>query len=223
MEVYNDIDGELVNLFEVIRSNSQAFLKRAEFLLYSRELYERWTQDLKHNRVPKDRVERALRFWYCMRSAYGGHAYKGWGFIRNDKRNKAHSLWSNLEQIQPIHERLRGVEIDHLDFRRLIKNRDAPENFFFLDPPYLEKSEYRLNTFTLKDHQDLATTLKTVKAKWLMTIGDHPEIRKLYPGLVHGTLTSSTAVEKITDGKRNTFRNLIVANYKIEGEVEDAS
>lgn len=122
IEVYNDIDSELINLFEVIRDDVDAFLKRADFLLHSRELYQRWQTDLENGSVPGDRVERAVRFWYVIRSAFGAHPGKGWAFQRARPGNSAMVIQNTLGNIRAIHDRLKTVEIDHLDFCRCIKN-----------------------------------------------------------------------------------------------------
>jgi DNA adenine methylase len=129
-------------------------------------------------------------------------------------RNRPLSLANALGNIRTIHDRLRTVEIDHLDFRRCIENRDGPETFMFLDPPYLDAEEYRLGVFTLQDHTDLADILHHVKSKWLLTIGDHPKIRKLYNGFQTEHLKTHLSVPKIIGDKRPTFKQRIIRNYE---------
>ena len=214
IEAFNDADGELVNLFEVVRDDVDAFLERADFLLYSRELYMRWQTDLEKGNLPEDRVERAVRFWYVVRSAFGAHPHKGWAFQRSRPRNSATVLQNALANIRAIHERLKSVEIDHLDFRRCIKNRDGPEVFLFLDPPYLDTCQYRVGAFTLEDHQDLAELVSRAKSRWLLTIGDHPKIRKLYSNFMIQRVRTHVTVSKIIGGKRPTFKQLIIRNYE---------
>jgi len=214
VEVYNDVDSELVNLFEVVRDDVDTFVRRADWLLYSRELYEKWKNDLKNGNAPEDRVERALRFWYLMRSSFAAHPYKGWAFCRNVGRNRPLSLANALGNIRTIHDRLRTVEIDHLDFRRCIKNRDGPETFTFLDPPYLDAEEYRLGVFTLQDHTDLADILRHARSKWLLTIGDHPKIRRLYNEFQIERVKTHLSVPKIIRGRRPVFKQLIIRNYE---------
>jgi DNA adenine methylase len=214
IEVYNDVDSELVNLFEVVRNDVDAFLQRADFLLYSRELYQQWQTDLKNARQPEDPVERAVRFWYVIRSAFGAHPHKGWAFQRARPRSSARVVQNALANIRAIHDRLNTVEIDHLDFRRCIRNRDAPTTFMFLDPPYLGTCQYRAGNFTLQDHKELAAILQNAKSKWLMTVGDHPAVRELYANYPQSTLTSAVAVEKVIGGKRGRLRHLLVRNYE---------
>jgi len=212
LEVYNDLDGELVNLFEVIRDDVDTFAKRAEFLVYSRELYERWQNDFKNNQIPSDRVERAVRFWYLIRSSFGAHPYKGWGFQKK-KRSMAETLPRCIANLHVIHERLKTVQIDHLDFRKCIERYDDPDTFLFLDPPYLDTTAYRIGKFTLEDHRALAELLRSVKGKWLMTIGNRSDIRGLYSKLPSRSISSPTSVEKVIGGKRIHFANLVIHNY----------
>jgi len=214
IEVYNDLDGDLVNLFEVIRDDVDGFLKRADFLLYSRELYQHWVSDLENGRLSEDRVERAVRFWYVIRSAFGAQAGKGWAFSRKSPRNPAAVVQNALANTRIIHDRLKTVEIDHLDFRQCIRNRDAPTTFLFLDPPYLDVKGYRAGNFGLEDHQELARTLHYAKGKWLLTVGDHPKIRRLYSGFHKSSATSPVAVEKVIGGQRHHLRHLLIRNYE---------
>jgi site-specific DNA-adenine methylase len=113
--------------------------------------------------VPEHRVERAVRFWYAIRSAFGAHPRKGWTFQRARPRTSAAVVQNALANVRAIHERLKTVEIDHLEFRRCIKNRDAPSTFMFLDPPYLDTENYRVGDFSLQDHCDLAAIVANFK------------------------------------------------------------
>ena len=213
LEVYNDLDGELVNLFEVIRDDVDAFLKHAYFLLYSRELYQSWQRELKRGVVPEDRVERALRYWYLIMCSFGAHPYKGWGFNKHTRKSLPMLMQDALGRLRLVHERLKAVQIDHLDFRKCIERYDDPDTFLFLDPPYLNTTAYRIGKFTLEDHRALAELLCSVKGKWLMTIGNRLEVRRLYARLPSRSISSPTSIEKVTGGKRTHFANLIIHNY----------
>src|SRR3989304_4290570 len=72
VEVLNDIDGNLVNLFMVVRDRTREFHAALQKLPYSRELYETWRQPFLKGRTnePADPVERAARFYYVIRSAF---------------------------------------------------------------------------------------------------------------------------------------------------------
>jgi DNA adenine methylase len=81
IEVYNDRDGALVNLFETLRNHPLLFLERCEFLLYSRELYQRWGSQLKNSFRGAD-IDRIT-------SGFVGDPTKGWAFDRSGSRGGA--------------------------------------------------------------------------------------------------------------------------------------
>lgn len=207
VEVFNDIDGDLINLFMVVRDKPRQFIKRFRWLLYSRESNKRWSKELKTN----DRVERAVRFYYVLRSSFSGNFGAGWSFARN----KPQCLFNSLKQINLIAQRLKRVHIDHLDFRKCIRIWDSKNTFFFLDPPYYGKHRYRYN-LTEKDHLALRDMLGKVKGKWLLTYNDHPKIRKLYKNFkIQRAFMWNTSSSVEAGQRRKRFANLIITNYEL--------
>lgn len=221
-EVYNDVDSNLVNLFLVVRDRKEEFLKRLEWLPYSRELYQKFMRDLDQNRI-LDPLERAIAFLYCMRSCFAGRYGAGWAF---DRKGPTHATrWTNFSKIlDSIAERIRTLEIDHLDFRQCIKNRDAPDVFFFIDPPYLDVKQANKLAMTEQDHVDLADLLVSVQGKWLLTYNDHPLIRKLYRnrGFLVKRIRCQMASRKWGQGTRHgqgALVNLVIRNYRLRQHV----
>jgi len=210
--VYNDIDGELVNLFQVVRDRPREFQERARFLLYSRELYELWRREFEERKAPADPVERAFRLWYCLRAAFGADLGSGWGFSRKGRPHGARAL-RTIQEVETFSARLAGVYIDHLDFRVCIKNWDGPDTFFYADPPYFGLRPYRI-PFSEQDHGDLARILRGMRGKWLLTINDHPFIRDLYKGYMAVKSITRLQIRKIIGGSRPPLPPLIIINYE---------
>jgi len=219
IEVYNDLDSSLVNLFTVVRDQRQKFEERLKWLPYSRELYSRFTKDLDAGRIT-DPVERAVAFCYCMRAAFSGRWGAGWAYSK--KTGDRARAWANFtHNIDWIADRLRKVHIDHLDYKRCIKNWDTPDTFFFLDPPYPETHQARtVIPFQEQDHKNLAKILHRVKGKWLLTYNDHPLVRQLYrgKGLIITKIRCQMASRKWGQGPRvgkGALVNLAIRNYKL--------
>lgn len=207
VEVFNDIDGDLINLFMVVRDKPQKFVKKFRWLLYSRELNKCWSRDL----AIDEPIERAVRFYYVMRSSFSGNWAAGWSFTRN----KPKVFFDSLKKINSIANRLKRVHIDHLDFRKCIKIWDSSNTFFFLDPPYFGKQRYRKD-LTTKDHLDLRELLGKIKGKWLLTYNDHPKIRQLYKDFrIQKVMMCLTASLVKPGSHRKKFSNLIIKNYKL--------
>lgn len=229
VEVLNDIDGSLVNLFMVVRDRAREFEAGLRNLPYSRELYETWRKPFLQGKTdePADAVERAVRFYYVVRSAFFSHPEKGWRFERYGSRaGKARqhtaTLWSALTHLDEIATRLRYVYIDHVDFRRCIRNWDSPHTFFYLDPPYLAATPY-LHDFTAKDHEYLTEILRHTQGKWLLTYNDTPLIRKLYSRYPRQRVRQPLAQYKCALGEaRPRWSQLLIRNYELPKKHETA-
>ncbi len=226
VEVYNDRDGAVVNLFETVRRHPLLFLERAEFLLYSRELTLAWQHQLSggFDGQDIDRIEAAVRTYYSLVSGFGGDREGSWAFSRDATARGGSMRWTSvLGRVAALSERLRSVVIDCLDFRDCIKNWDTEETVFYLDPPYFDSVKPLPYDLTPVDHQELKHLLDHVKGKWLLTYNDSPHVRELYYGYEMAKVSSSLSSEKVPKGgERKTLPQLLIANYPI-GETKPRS
>lgn len=85
------------------------------------------------------------------------------------------------ETVVNIHGRLAGVTLENLPYQEVFERYDRPHTFFYLDPPYYGMTVYRLN-LEPKDFEDLAASLARLKGKFLMSLNDHPEVRRIFSG-----------------------------------------
>ncbi|MEO0190952.1 MAG: DNA adenine methylase [candidate division WOR-3 bacterium] len=174
VETYNDIDSNLVNLFRVIRDEEKfkKFHKLVSLTLYSREEFNYCRDTLDES---KDDVERAYKFFIVLRQSMAG-AGNGWGFaVKTSHRNMSVEVSKYLAiiDILPlIHERLKIVQIENDDFRKIIPRYDTEDTFFYCDPPYpLETRKNKLYKYelTLEDHKDLVNLLLKCKGKVMLS------------------------------------------------------
>jgi DNA adenine methylase len=219
IEVYNDVDGSLVNLFETIRNHPVLFLNRIKHLHYSRQLYNAWGPQLATNfkDIDCDRVEAAVRTAYAISSGFIGDPTKGWAFDRSGAKGGS-ARWNSItERVGYISSRFRDVNIDHLDFRTCIKNWDGSDTLFFLDPPYYNTSGKSYYGFPLEDHVALAEVLPKVKGKWLLTYDDTFWVRHLYQKYQFTKVSSKLNAQKVPRGKsRVNLDQVIITNFKVE-------
>jgi len=175
VEVYNDVDSGLVNLFRVLRDPEkfEQFYYRVCLTLYSREEYyyclNTWQQC-------EDDVEKAYRFFVVARMSFGGHFGHSWGFeITKSARGMVQvcSRWlAAIEDLPYIHARLMQVQIENRDFRELIPIYDTPDTLFYCDPPYVpdtRRDGWYKHEVSLEDHQELVELLLKVKGKALLS------------------------------------------------------
>jgi DNA adenine methylase len=136
VEVYNDIDRELVHFFVVLRDPSMfAKLRRAvENTLYARAEFELAKQRC------DDPVEAARRFFVRQRQSFGGIG-RVWSYsVKNSHGGMASGVrrWQRgIEGLPAAHRRLERVQIENDDWRAVISRYDSAETLFFLDPPYI--------------------------------------------------------------------------------------
>jgi DNA adenine methylase len=105
---------------------------------------------------------------------------------------------------------LQRVQIECLPYEEILEKYDRPTTCFYLDPPYWERKLYKFN-FTEEDFRALEQRLQTVKGKFLLSLDDHPEIRKLFGHWNLLPVDISYTAQKKT-GKR--FRELIITNFE---------
>jgi DNA adenine methylase len=139
VEVYNDASGLLVNFFRVLQDPEQraALLARLEYTPYARAEYAR---ALDHLNDP-DPVMKAWGFFTAQcqgisgGGSFGKRGEKNWSCSRIIDR--AQSFLGHVEKLPAIAERLLKVHIEHGDGVKLIQRWDAPDSFFYVDPPYV--------------------------------------------------------------------------------------
>jgi len=185
VEVYNDLDSGLVNFFRVLRDPEKfiRFYHLASFTPHSREEFNfcraTWQEC-------EDEVELAYRWFIVARMSFGGDFGHSWAFaVTQSRRGMAGttSKWlSTLEMLPAIHERMMRVQIEHDDFRNVIKTYDTPETLFYLDPPYVPETrkdgKYK-HELAIEDHEELVNLILGVAGKVILSGYNHPIYKPL--------------------------------------------
>jgi DNA adenine methylase len=214
VEVYNDIDTDLVNFLMVLREKRDELVERLMTLPSSRFLCQLWQQEP----LPEDEFERAVRWYYLLRqriSPKNGSLVSGW---RASKEiNTAVDFQNSLKRLKAFEERWRNVMIECVDFRRIFEIYDSPDTVFFVDPPYVGKEHHYKGGFSYQDHVDLATILNNIQGKAIVTYYECDLVNSLYKGwnrIEKDGYVGSSVVKK--NGKRKTERELILTNFEEE-------
>lgn len=137
IETVNDLDGNVVNLFEWIRKDPERLAREIYFTPYARQIY-----DAAYKTVPEDSFQKAVNFYIRLNM---GHGFRttgekvGW---KNDVqgREKAYAAtdWCKLpDKIMIASERLRGVQIENRPAVELIERFNNPKVLIYADPPYV--------------------------------------------------------------------------------------
>lgn len=210
-EVYNDIDGEVVNFLMVAINEPDRLQQACDALPYSRSLYDKW----KREQPPDDDFTRAVRFFYINRSGIAkGNSDSVFstdtGWRHSKEHNTARTYRSACEIIPEFAKRMKSVMIDNRDFRDIIRVYDAPYTLFYVDPPYLGREKYYAGNFTEQDHRDLAEMLNKIQGKAIISYYDDPLLLELYP---NWNRESFQAARQVVNGNNNTATELLLMNF----------
>jgi len=179
VEVINDINGDVVNLYRVVKNHLEEFVRQFKWALSSREVFK-WTQITPSDTLTD--IQRAARFYYLQHQAFGGRVQgQSWGTATTAAAPTVNLLRLE-EDLSAAHLRLVGAYIERLDWKECMRRYDRPHSFFYLDPPYWETEGYGV-PFPFEEYVAMAAIMKEIKGKALLSINDHPQIRECFAGL----------------------------------------
>lgn len=216
VEVLNDIDQELVTFFRVVKEKPEELIASFEWELVSRAEFERLAT-LDPETLTD--VQRAHRFYYLIMAGWGGESrYPRFQTSISDggHGNRLMGALKTLrERLAPVHERLRTVIIENLDWRDCIARYDHPNTVMYIDPPYPDNGvNYAYNMRDWEEHQELAERLHTTKCKWIVSSYDIPQIREYYPdNYVVAVQSASGMKAKKTGRERVINKEVLITNY----------
>ncbi len=177
IEVYNDIDSNLVNFFRVLKDD-KAFEEFYKFCIctpYSREIFYECRKDIA---AEPDKVQRAWKFFVSAKMAFSGrHKSPSWSKCTTQSRRgmpSGVSSWiSAIEGLQDVHNRLFRVLIEHQNFKKVILDADTKDTFYYLDPPYVQsvrkgKDRYP-HELSDDEHQELVDILLDIKGQVMLS------------------------------------------------------
>lgn len=173
-EVYNDVDEDLVQFFDILRERGAELKDWLQKLPYSRKKYEQWAEPwYSEGWRPEHEVKRAGVFFFLRSTSFGGtYQYPG-GFAISSSRNQARTYAGQVGRLEEFAARFRNVVIENRDWAEIIESYDSDETLFYLDPPYYNtRCRYRHGHEF--DHKELASTLDNIEGNWLVSYGDLP-------------------------------------------------
>lgn len=176
-EVINDAGRDVANLFRILQRHYPQFLDTLRFQLTTRVEFNRLVDT---NPETLTDLERAARFLYLQRTAFGGKV-SGRNFGVAPARPGRFNLTTLEPMLEELHSRLAGVVIECLDFGEFIRRYDGAGTLFYLDPPYWgSEGDYGKALFARADFQRLSDQLKGIRGRFLMSINDVPAIREIF-------------------------------------------
>ena len=200
MEVFNDADGSLINIYRCIKYHPEAVAAELALLPDSREVF--FDSAAQTDCRGLTDIQRAARSLYLIKMSFGC-----------DRRTfaTAPKIAGNISaSFAPVQERLRKVIIEHLDFEQLIRTYDRPNALFYCDPPYMGTEKYYQAAFSTADHERLARVLHNIRGRFLLSYNDCEAVRKLYEDCEITPLVRRNNLPSVSTGE---FHEVLISNY----------
>ncbi len=190
VETYNDLDGEVVNFFRVLREHPHELTRAIGLTPFAREEFHFATT----GGVPGTELERARRFYIRARQARTGLAQTAtlgrWANCKETSRGGMSGVVSRwlggVEALPEIATRLLRVQIENRPAAEVIRLYDGKQTVFYCDPPYLHSTRGDSSAYEFEmddqEHMDLAAALGRCKGKVAVSGYRHPLMDKLYTG-----------------------------------------
>lgn len=221
VETYNDIDGEVVNFFKVLREEKETLIEQIALTPFSRE--EFGIACLLDPNLTA--IERARRFYIRARQVRTGLAQTAsigrWANCKNTSRagmSGVVSRWlGGVEQLDFIAERLLRVQIENRPAIDVIKLYDDKETLFYCDPPYIHETRGDTKAYGFEmtdfDHKELAETLNSIQGLVAISNYDCELMEELYPS---SRWTKVYSPEKTIHSTKDVRTEVLWVNYNLQ-------
>jgi len=208
-EFINDGGRDVYNLFRVIQEHYVAFLDLMRYQITTQANFERLKAT---DPATLTDLQRAARFLYLQRTAFGGKV-RGRNFGIATDRPARFNITTLEADIEALHERLAGVTVTCLDFEAFLRRVDRPGTLFYLDPPYWGcEGDYGPELFSRADFERLAAALRQIQGSFLLSLNDRPEVRALFGW---ARLTPVTTTYTVAKGPALAAREVLISNFDL--------
>lgn len=205
VELLNDLNEDIFNFLRICQMHHEELVRYLRYSIVSR----RWF-DLFEKTPPETLtdVQRAARFFFLQKNCYGGLVVRR-NFAVSVQDGSNYNPEALPVLLRRTHERLLHVQLECLPYQDILRKYDRPFSFFYLDPPYFNRPYYKFN-FVGKNYLDMAEQLKKLKGKFLLSLNDVPEMRRIFADFNIKTLEMAYSSQRKA-GKR--YQELLISNY----------
>ena len=186
LETYNDLDGNLVNFFRVLRDHRDELLYRLSLTPHSRE--ELTYAVIDRDTPIEDQIERARQFFVLAVQVIGARAQTttvgSWGW-RSHFQRKFHFGEGRAKKLIEVAHRLYHVQIENSPATTILKKKLPDETLVYADPPYVQDTRNSKKIYATEmsddDHRELAELLNRLNCKVAISGYDSQLYAELYP------------------------------------------
>ena len=197
METVNDLDGDLMHFWRVLRDSPDELIRACALTPHARSEHA-----VARDRADVDDIERARRVWVALTQGRAGQLVRtGWRYYIDRSTSSMGMpgyLGAYVDRMAPMVERLRNVSLENRPAFDVIEAYGrTPTALLYVDPPYLGTSRGHAHSYQHEmrsetDHQALADALWAVKASVVVSAYPSPLYEDLYRGWDRVEISAST-------------------------------
>ncbi|MGF6098912.1 DNA adenine methylase [Pseudomonas sp. 18175] len=210
VEVLNDVNGDLINLYRVVQNHLEEFVRQFKWALSSRQVFK-WLQMTRPETLTD--IQRAARFYYLQQSAFGGRV-DGQTYGTATTTPPGLNLLRLEETLSAAHLRLSNTYIEHMGWHEVMTKYDREHTLFYCDPPYWQTEGYGVS-FGLEQYEALAKLIGELKGKAIISLNDHPDIRRVFAGF-HIETTDIKYI--VGGGKGSDAKEVLIFSWDTQAE-----
>ena len=206
LESFNDIDDNIFNFFNIVKTRCSELVKKTESNLPSESEFGRCLEILKNKE--SDKLDRAYAFYLTHTAGFSGMSNK-WGYNKSVYR-KIH-YFKKQKFFNMIANRIKEVALFNRPAEKIIKATDDKKTLFYLDPPYPETGQFYSYNYTISDFFNLINLLKNIKGKFILSC--YKKNIKTLPfnwRVIKRTIEHSN---NMREGKSTEREELIIKNF----------
>ncbi len=208
-EVINDYSRDVSNFFRILQRHYVPFMEMMRFQITTRAEFERLTDT---NPDTLTDLERAARFLYLQRTAFGGRpSGRNFGITRTAPAR--FDITKLAPMLEDLHGRLTRVVIECLPYQNFIQRYDSADTLFYLDPPYYGRENYYgQGLFSRDDFVTINRLLSELQGRFILSLNDVPEIRKIFSGFKISSVKTRYSINTVKGGKQKTAGEVLISN-----------
>lgn len=240
MEVYNDFNSNLANLFHCVKERPMALIKELSFLpLNSRDEFVTLRKFLSMEEFKSEHLAEELEIAthflkepeaaeirkLLMERAEVGDVKRAAAFYKIIRYSygsgctsygcKGFDIRKTFTILWEANRRLKDTIIENKDFEALICQYDRPNAFFYCDPPYYETEGHYEVAFAKEDHVRLRDTLAKIEGKFMVSYNDCDYIRDLYQDYqIEAVTRINNLAQRYETGSE--YPEVLIANYDMK-------
>ncbi|WP_210425037.1 DNA adenine methylase [Halorussus halobius] len=211
VEIYNDLNRDVVHFFQVARERRDELEEWLSYVPHARDVHEEWARAFYDGERPEDDIERAGRWFYLRYTQFGAKLNGYSGYKNSTKRNVARTFHNNAQALEEIAARFRGVQLECRDWKDVVRRNDGSDTLVYLDPPYVDCEQYyNVDNF---DHAEFEAVLRELEADWVVSYSDPPEAFTAVDAYTYASLDTTYSLDVTEGEQRDEATERLVMNF----------